>query len=115
MITKTLSYTLHLRSPGDRGRLDEFDRVSAIHKITRHVESFVLTDGKGFIDCCFEDVLLIHLATDCVEQVLELADDLRRTFHFESIGIDVAGYYLEASAETTAKDLQIHSPIDGFD
>jgi hypothetical protein len=81
------TFTIHLGSPPSNPRLDEHDRVSAIHKVTCHFDSFTLTEGKRYANGRFEDALLIHIATEDSNAVAELAHTLRRTFSNDCVGI----------------------------
>lgn len=106
MITAQPFFTLFLGSPNGSARLDEHDRVSAIHKISSRFESFTLVDGKGCFRNRFEDVLLIHLASSNVRAVVELALDLRRAFSQDGVGIACAGHYFRATGSTPLEDLE---------
>lgn len=97
MITALPFFTLFLGSPNGSARLDEHDRVSALHKISSRFDSFTLVDGKGCFQNHFEDVLLVHLTSSDVRAVVELALDLRRALSQDGVGIACAGYYLRAT------------------
>ena len=99
-------FTIHLGSPPSTPRLDEHDRVSIIHKITCHFDSFTITEGKQYAQGRFQDALLIHIATRDGHAVAELAHTLRRTFSNDSVGISHAGHYLEATEGTTVEALR---------
>lgn len=98
-------FTLYLGSRHDNPRLDEHDRVTAIHKITRHFDAFTLTDGKGWFGGQFEDVLVIHIATNDIAAIAELALDLRQAINQQGVGVEFAGRYLGARADNTAEEL----------
>lgn len=100
MITGIPHFTIFLGSPTRTPRLDEHDRVSVIHKISRRFDRFTISEGRGFFNGRFEDVLLIHVVTDDVEEIAGLAEDLRITLYQEGVGIETAGRYYRATAET---------------
>lgn len=93
-------FTLHLGSPRGTGRLDEADRLSAIHKVARRFTEFTVTGARRFRGGRFEDVLLVGVASGEARRVVELAADLRRTFDLKFVGIEHGGCYLMATAET---------------
>ncbi|MEJ6700654.1 MAG: hypothetical protein QNL01_06745, partial [Akkermansiaceae bacterium] len=62
-----LFFTIFLGSPNGKTRLDEHDRVSAIHKVTQKFDLFTLVDGKGLWNGQFEDTLIIHIATTDIQ------------------------------------------------
>ena len=99
-------FTIHLGSPPSNPRLDEHDRVSVIHKITCHFDSFTLTEGKRYANGRFEDTLLIHIATQNSNAVAELAHTLLKTFSSDSVGIDHGGRYIEASESVSIDALR---------
>lgn len=106
MIESYPYFTLFLGSPNGSARIDEHDRVTALHKISIRFESFTLVDGKGCFRNRFEDVLIIHLATSDVRAVAELALDLRRTFGQDGVGIAHAGMYVRATASCDAEAVE---------
>lgn len=103
-------FTIHLGSPSGKKRLDEHDRVSAIHKINQKFDTFTLVDGKGFRDGQFEDTLLIHIATNRLRDVAELAHVLLSVFGQNDIGIAFGGHMIVAqrscNVEATFKALE---------
>ena len=112
-----LFFTIFLGSPNGKTRLDEHDRVSAIHKVTQKFELFTLVDGKGPWNGQFEDTLIIHIATTDIQSIAELAHTLRSTFDQDGVSIQFGQHMFRAhrgndteETHSTIKQLNTNHP-----
>jgi hypothetical protein len=99
-----LFFTLFLGSPQNKNRLDEQDRLSVIHKISQKFNLFTLVDGKGMWNGQFEDTLIIHIATNDIPSVAELAHTLRASFDQDGVSIQCGHHMIRATRDNRVKD-----------
>ncbi len=102
-----LFFTIHLGSPNDKPRLDEHDRVTAIHKITQKFDTFSITEGRVCWQGQLEDLLLIHIATNRVQAVAEVAHALRSAFNQDIVAIQFGTHMIPATRNNNTIDTEL--------
>lgn len=102
-ITETTKsfFTLFLGSPQNKNRLDEQDRLSAIHKITQKFDLFTLVNGQGMWNGQFEDTLIIHIATNDIQTIAELTHTLRSSLDQDGVSIQHGAHMIRATRTNT--------------
>lgn len=88
-----VQFSIYLGSRSPAAKLDAGERYGVITRIGALFPSFTLMDAEGYFRTKSEDTLVIQIATDKPERVLQVAHELRCFLNQEGVGVLCRGIY----------------------